>query len=130
MLRKIFNAMATMEGWGKPGKIPTVRHNPLNLRYEGQEGALCRKCGLRNGNHAYQHPCERGHDIAEFSADGIGTVAGYRQLCKWIQSGMSLRQMISTHAPATENDTEGYLQYVARTCLIDPDRALYLYIVD
>jgi hypothetical protein len=107
MLTKLFNAMAKMEGYGVEGKIPTRRNNPLDIRYAGQDGACCPVCSV--------HPekkCQPVHAVAHFVSLGHGVAAGYRQLCKMIQQNWSLETIVRTWAPATENDTERYLEYV------------------
>lgn len=117
MLHKIFAAMAMMEGYGiNPTNIPTRRCNPLDLRYAGQEGATCPRCTLPGGSIECK---SKGHDIALFVSPGHGIAAGYRQLCKWIQEGLTLRKIVEIHAPPSENDTEHYIKVVADQCGLD-----------
>ena len=114
--------MARIEGWGLDGKIPTVRNNPLNLRYAQQLGASCPRCHAGDPSFTVVeierlgHLCaNNGHDIAVFQSPGIGIAAGIRQLCMWTQMRMSLTDIITRQAPPGKpdyNNTTNYLRTV------------------
>jgi hypothetical protein len=95
---KLAQVMAKQEGYGIPGKIPTLYKNPLNLRHSPHS----------------QHP----HD-----PNGIGVIDtiehGWedadRQLEIWAAEGLTIQQMIEERqAPRGDGDNEPdiYLQHV------------------
>lgn len=107
-------AMARQEGFGLPGKVPTIRNNPICLRYAGQIGAE-KPQGWKSGEPA---------PIAAFESLSLGVAAAYRQVWKWVAEGHTLRSLIARHAPPTENKTETYIRNVTAWSGILPEQVL------
>lgn len=87
-------------------------HNPFNLRYvpaiawKGQIG-------------------DDGGGYAVFDTDEDGVRAGGHQLRTYLSRGINtVRAIISTFAPSTENDTQAYIDDVANRAAVDPDQPL------
>ena len=95
---KIAQVMARQEGFGKPGAIPTIRHNPLNLRH----GPLA------------AHYSTAPNDIGFYLDDDSGWADGDRQLELWASRGLTLATMVATQAPpgVDDNNTVAYLAFV------------------
>lgn len=89
-------AIATQEGWFVPGSMPSVRHNPGDLRYAGQVGAI---------KPASVTP----PPIATFVSNAAGVTALCRQIWLQVATGQTVREIIAQWAPTTENDTTAYL---------------------
>lgn len=88
-------------------------NNPGNLKYAGQAGAT-----KESGENGY---------FAVFGSMEEGIKALARQLQLYSERGLdTIREIIGTYAPATENDTTGYIAAVARAMGIDPDAKLNL----
>ena len=87
--------IARMEGFGKPGAIPTVRHNPGDLRH---------------GPHAH-HPGDP-NAVGTYDSDAEGWDDLERQLGLYAARGMTLREMVAIYAPPSENDTLNYLNFI------------------
>lgn len=89
--------IATREGWGKPGAIPTTHFNPGDLRHANGE------------THAPGDP----NGIGWFANLAKGWEGLEEQLQKFAGRDLTLEQAIYTFAPPTDhNDTENYLQFV------------------
>ena len=97
-------AIAKQEGWLTPGKLPTIRNNPGDLRFAGQLGAT-RPDGTTTG-HLPTEP------IAQFATPEAGITALYRQIWAQVAQGQTVAQIIAQWAPPTENDTSTYLANV------------------
>jgi hypothetical protein len=93
---KLAIAMATMEGYGVPGAIPTVRNNPLDLRH---------------GPNA-THPADDPDGIGYYATPELGWADGERQLRLYAERHFLLQQMIYEFAPPTENNSAEYLAFV------------------
>jgi hypothetical protein len=119
----LFEAIAHEEGEYDVGtNIPKLRNNPLDLRYAGQVGAR-RPNGIPPPKRGEPEP------IAEFDTLKHGIAAGYRQIWSDIARGDSLRQLISSWAPVTENNTAKYLDDVqTRMGITKPDVPLLNYL--
>lgn len=75
--------IARQEGFGIPGAIPTVRHNPGDLRH----GPHC------------QHPGGPAHanDVGTIDTDEHGWSDLERQLQIYAEEGLTLRQMVNIY---------------------------------
>jgi len=107
---RIAELFGKQEGYGRPGKLPTVRHNPLDLRHSP------------NSSHEGISP----EGIGIIADDDLGWKDGERQLEIWAKEGLTLRQAIALRqAPKGDgaNDPEvylaGVLQGLADTKLSD-----------
>ena len=84
------------------------RNNPLNLRYDGQAGAVPTKSGFG----AYQ-------------SNEMGVAAAEKQLLLYKSRGIvKLSDIVKKWAPPNENDTAGYIAKVARDTGWSPDQAI------
>lgn len=83
-------------------------NNPGNLNYVGQPGAT-----LEEGPNAR---------FAKFRTAQDGLVALADQLRRYSSRGLdTIREVVTTYAPASENDTRGYINQLAQFMGIDPD---------
>jgi len=90
-------AMATMEGYGVPGAIPTLRNNPLDLRH---------------GPNA-THPPADPDGIGYYATPELGWQDAERQLRIFAERKFTLQQMIFEFAPPSDgNDSAEYLAFV------------------
>jgi hypothetical protein len=89
--------MAKQEGYGRPGKIPTSRNNPLNLRHSPHSSHE----GIGPDDIGIIDTIEHGWEDAE------------RQLQLYASRGLTLERAIYTHAPPMENNSAVYLRNVA-----------------
>jgi hypothetical protein len=88
-------------------------NNPLNLSFANQPGAT-----LEN------HPAAR---FAAFANPAAGVAAAVDQLKLYQSRGNNtLRGMISTWAPPSENNTAGYVSMVAKETGLSPDQPVNL----
>ncbi len=99
-------AIASQEGAFTRGKTPSIRNNPGDIRYAQQVGAT-----RPDGTAGPVHP-NTPEPIAVFSSLPLGVSALYRQLWLQVAHGQTVRQIISSWAPANENDTSTYLENV------------------
>lgn len=88
--------IAKMEGFGIPGAVPTVRHNPGDLRHSPHS----------------EHAPSKPNDIGWIDSDEHGWEDLERQLKLYADRGMTLRQCIEQYAPPNENATGHYLAFV------------------
>lgn len=98
----------------KTGVRSDRNNNPLNIRFT---------------NIAWQGKKTDGktdNAFEEFETRDYGWRAAYKNLNKKISiDGLnSIRKLISSWAPANENNTEGYISYVSEKTGIDPDAVL------
>jgi len=85
-----------------------ARHNPLNLRFARQTGASPTTSGF-----------------GAYASDEAGIAAAEQQLLLYRKRGITrLRDIIRTWAPATENDTAGYLRHVSADTGWSPDQEI------
>lgn len=112
----LMSAIATAEGYFVPGSLPNRHNNPGDLDFADQLGAVA------DGR------------FAKFDSVGRGVAANLRQICKRIQEGNSLHQLISIWAPPNENNTAQYLAETIRRIekasglVVDPDVPLWSYL--
>jgi len=84
-------------GGTAPPVSSEARHNPLNLRFAGQSDASPTASGF-----------------GAYASDEAGIAAAEQQLLLYRKRGITrLRDIIRTWAPASENDTAGYLRKVS-----------------
>lgn len=115
-------ALATQEGAWVDDSIPQMRNNPGDIRYAGQLGAKCPRCGFDNGNVPRYCKGQEGtfdeHDIAIFDSRARGVVALYRQVLLMIDEGLTPRQIIDAWS---ETDKAAYAANVLRWTGFAPD---------
>jgi hypothetical protein len=92
------------EGFGIPGAIPTIRHNPGDLKHSPHS----------------QHP-NSPEDIGTIDTDEHGWADLDRQLRKYARRGLTLREMVEIYAPPDENNTEQYLSFITKALDLPPD---------
>lgn len=86
-------------------------NNPGNLDFAGQTGAT--KEGGANGR------------FAVFGSQQAGLVALVKQIGLYVNRGKNtIRKIIQTYAPPSENNTEGYISAVAKSLGIGADQPL------
>jgi hypothetical protein len=96
-MTRIAQLIAKREGFGVPGKIPTIRHNPGDLRHSP------------HSSHQGIGP----DDIGIIDNDADGWADEERQLQLYAVRGLTLRQAIEEWAPKRDgNDPEAYLAFV------------------
>lgn len=105
MPSKLAVLVAKMEGFGKPGAVPTTHNNPGDLRHS---------------NHS-QHPPGHPDAIGQIDTPEHGWADLERQLQLYAKRGMTLRDMVESYAPPAENDTATYLAFICRELPADPD---------
>jgi len=119
----VIEAIAKQEGFGVPGAIPTICHNPGDLIYGPEAvhfGAIA-----AHGRFAVFPDDETGwHALrkwlsmpAQFDKNGQLT-HGYL--------GAILQQVIDRFAPPVENDSVGYLDFVMKATGLSADTILTL----
>lgn len=97
-MSKLAELISKMEGFGIPGAIPTIRHNPGDLRH---------------APHA-SHAGEGSNDIGIMDSDEHGWADLERQLQLFANRQMTLRAAIYAFAPPNENNTEDYLDFICQ----------------
>jgi len=93
------------EGFGKPGAIPTVRHNPGDLRHSPHSS----------------HAGEGSNDIGIIDSDADGWADLERQLQLFADRGLTIREAAETYWPEPENNTAACLQTVCEWLGLGPD---------
>lgn len=102
-MSKLARLIAQMEGFGKPGTVPTTHHNPGDLEHSP------------HSEHADGDP------IGRIDNDADGWADLERQLRLFADHDMTLRAAIYTYAPPSENNSEGYLTFVCTQLGVTPD---------
>ena len=98
--------------------VPSVVkwNNPLNLRVSGNEWQ-----GKLSDKQRTQQAFE------EFESLDYGTRAAIKNLLTYFSRGLdTIRKIISTWAPSSENNTTAYIQYVSNSMIINPDVVINL----
>ena len=104
-MSKLAELISKMEGFGIPGAIPTVRHNPGDLRHAPNAS----------------HEGEGSNDIGIEPDDATGWADLERQLQLFANRQMTLRAAIYAFAPPNENNTEDYLNFLCQDLGCTPD---------
>jgi hypothetical protein len=94
----LIQAIADMEGFGKPGAIPTILNNPGDLIFFDQPNSV---------PFSTTH-----HTFAKFATKDDGWVALLRQVLKRAAEGYTVERLIHSWAPPSENDTKRYLDFI------------------
>jgi len=102
---KLAQLIAKMEGFGITGAIPTLRHNPGDLRHSPHSS----------------HEGEGSNDIGIIDTDQDGWADLERQLELYAAHSMTLRAAIYAFAPPSENNSERYLNFVCQGLGCSPD---------
>ena len=105
MRTKLATLIAKMEGFGLPHTIPTLRHNPGDLRH----GPNASHDGIGKD------------DIGIYATDELGWLDLERQLTLYSLRGLTVRQAIAYYAPPNENNTSNYLEYICKNLPCTPD---------
>jgi hypothetical protein len=95
-MTKFAQLIAKMEGFGKPGAIPTLRNNPGDLRHSPHSS----HDGIGPDDIGIIDTVEHGWEDLE------------RQLALYAERGMTMQEAIYEFAPPNENDTANYLRYM------------------
>lgn len=107
-IESIAQAIATFEGFFRPGSRAQRNNNPGNLRYVGQPDAI----GADGAGYAI------------FPAVEAGWEALRRQIRLDASRGLTLEQFIGKYAPPSENPTGAYLSFVSQKTGIRPSDPL------
>ena len=93
---KVSLAMADYEGYNKPGTMAQRYNNPGALLYKGQPG------------------CKRGSaGYAKCKTPEDGWMALHRLIARRLADGLTVRQIVALHAPASHgNETKKYQNFV------------------
>lgn len=118
----LIQAIARMEGFGaKPDNIPTSHNNPGDIRagqWANAHGAIPAAPDPRwKGANRPPSP------YAVFPSPSAGWLA-LRQLLAASYLGMTLAEAIAKYAPATENNTPGYVHVISGLTGLQPDTIL------
>jgi hypothetical protein len=95
-MSKLARLIATEEGYGIPGAVPTRERNPGDLRHSP---------------HSF-HPADDPNAIGQIDSDSDGWADLERQLQLFASRGLTLQQAIYEFAPPEENNSAQYLKYV------------------
>lgn len=93
-MTKLAQLISRMEGFGIPGAIPTLRHNPGDLEHAPDES----------------HPDD--NPVGEFVDDETGWAMLERQLQLDASRGWTLEQLVNTYAPPPQNNPTQYLNFL------------------
>jgi hypothetical protein len=107
MRTRLAQLIAKEEGFGIPGAIPTVRHNPGDLRHGPHE----------------QHPGAP-NAVGTVDTDADGWADLERQIQLDVARGLTLREFVYKFAPPTENNSAQYLNFVCGGLGMDADTPL------
>ncbi len=88
--------IARMEGFGTPGTLPTLLHNPGSLVLAGQEGAFPHMFSC--ASIPADDPLGCRSMYAEFSTDEAGWAALHRDIAaKWVQTAYCIASAANQH---------------------------------
>lgn len=93
---RLAQLISQYEGFGRPGAIPTLRHNPGDLRHAphaSHEGLPSDAIGME-------------------PSDSLGASDLEHQLTLYAARGLTLQTMIHEYAPPSENHTDFYLRFI------------------
>ena len=102
-------AISRMEGYDVLGSLARRNNNPGNLRWAKTQA---RTVLTASGK------------FAAFNSALEGWQALYDYILDKAQDGLTLRAFVSLYAPPTENNTELYLDFMARQLNASPDETL------
>ena len=106
MIEKLSEAIATMEGFYKPGSVANRLNNPGNLIYVGQRFAKSHPITGADG---------KVRRYCKFETPEEGWDAMKRQLRTFAGRGLTLLETIQRWAPREDgNDPDGYAAFVRR----------------
>jgi hypothetical protein len=105
MPSKLARLVAQMEGYGKPGAIPTTHNNPGDLRHSPHSS----------------HQPGAPDAIGQIDTPEHGWEDLERQLRLFAKRNMTLRDMVTSYAPEAENDTATYLKFICDGLGMDAD---------
>lgn len=107
-MSKLARVMAQEEGFYVSGSVPNRDHNPLDLRHSPHSS----------------HAGEGANDIGIIDNDADGWADADRQLQRYADENMTLRVMVYTLAPPSENNSEQYLEFVCQHMGMSPDTSV------
>jgi hypothetical protein len=103
-MSKLAEAIAHEEGFYVPGSLPDRNNNPGDLRHSP------------HSSHAPDAPDAIGK--IDTRVDGWADLE--RQLKIYAGRGMTVREMVYEYAPPTENNSQGYLNFVCQYVGCEP----------
>lgn len=106
-MSKLARVMAQEEGFYVEGSVPNRDHNPLDLRHSPHS----------------EHPGNP-NAIGVIDTDADGWADADRQLQLYADRQMTVRAMVYTLAPPSENDSEQYLNFVCTHMGCTPDTSV------
>ena len=95
---KLAQLIATEEGYGIPGSVPTRNDNPGDLRWSP---------------HSF-HTADSPDGIGQIDTVADGWADLERQLTLYAERGLTVAQAIYEFAPPSENNSAAYLAYVVK----------------
>lgn len=116
MLENLARAIATLEGFYKPGSVPQRLNNPGDLIFVGQKNATAHAIVGKDG---------KTRVYCQFATVEEGWEALRRQIRLDARRGLTLIQFIHKYAPASDaNDPKSYAAFVARRLSVSLDTPL------
>jgi len=97
-MTKLAKLISQMEGFGKPGAVPTTHNNPGDLR------------SSPHSTHTPDNP----HGIGWIATLDDGWADLERQLQLYASRKLTLSEVINLYAPPVENNTGHYLDFVCK----------------
>lgn len=104
-MSKLEQLMASEEGFGIAGAIPTTHNNPGDLTHAPGE----------------THDPGKPNGVGYFATPEDGWAALERQLQLFADRRLTLRAAIYAYAPPASNNTEAYLQFLCNGLGCTPD---------
>jgi hypothetical protein len=105
VISKMAQLMASEEGFGIMGAIPTTHNNPGDLMHAPGE----------------MHPIDAPNSIGSFATPQEGWNALQNQLQLFANRGLSVQEAVYTYAPPSANNSAAYLQFVCKGLGCTPD---------
>ena len=89
----------------KQRTLADINNNPLNIRFSPQN--------------QWRGQTGENHGFCVFKSESYGIRAAYRIICNYIRNGFNtIEKIVSRWAPASENNTEWYIQFVCTETMI------------